>query len=407
MPDQPRPEYPRPQFRRADWLCLNGTGSSRSTPATRGWSGAVQRELAGGITVPFCPESTLSGVGHVDFMAAVWYRCTVDLPAAWPGGGCCCTSGRSTTTRRCGSTGPRSAGTGAGSRRSRSTSRTWPCRASVEHGRPRPGRPAAARPAGAAGQAGVRYDNTDCHYTRTTGIWQTVWVEPVGRRTSSGRGSRRTWPAGRSRSQFPLGGSPRGYSIRAALSDGRARSLPGDRRGRHGFAPAVALAMPATGGGCGRSTTRSCTTCGSRCSTRTARVVDALDSYAGLRGVTIEGKAILLNGTPVFQRLVLDQGFYPDGILTAPTDQALIDDIKLSQAAGFNGARLHQKVFEERFLHHCDRLGYSSGASSRTGAATGTARPATTSSRPRRTSASGSRPSSGTTATRPSSAGAR
>jgi hypothetical protein len=60
----------------------------------------------------------------------------------------------------------------------------------------------------------------------------------------------------------------------------------------------------------------------------------------------------------IFQRLVLDQGYYPEGILTAPSDEALIRDIQLSMQAGFNGARLHQKVFEERFLYHADRLGY-------------------------------------------------
>jgi beta-galactosidase/beta-glucuronidase len=86
--------------------------------------------------------------------------------------------------------------------------------------------------------------------------------------------------------------------------------------------------------------------------------IDRCRCYAGLRSVTIEGKAILLNGTTLFQRLVLDQGFYPDGISTAPTDEALRRDIEISQAAGFNGARLHQKVFEERFLFHADRLGY-------------------------------------------------
>ena len=92
--------------------------------------------------------------------------------------------------------------------------------------------------------------------------------------------------------------------------------------------------------------------------TATGKVVDAARSYAGLRGVSIDGMAVRLNGRAVFQRLVLDQGYYPDGILTAPTDAALVRDIKLSMAAGFNGARLHQKVFEERFLYHCDRLGY-------------------------------------------------
>jgi hypothetical protein len=67
---------------------------------------------------------------------------------------------------------------------------------------------------------------------------------------------------------------------------------------------------------------------------------------------------VKINGQAVFQRLVLDQGYYPEGILTAPSEQALLGDIELSLAAGFNGARLHQKVFEERFLYHADRLGY-------------------------------------------------
>jgi hypothetical protein len=88
------------------------------------------------------------------------------------------------------------------------------------------------------------------------------------------------------------------------------------------------------------------------------QVVDQAHSYAGLRSIAIDGKAIKINGKVVFQRLVLDQGYYPDGILTAPNDKALRRDIELSLEAGFNGARLHQKVFEERFLYHADRLGY-------------------------------------------------
>jgi hypothetical protein len=88
------------------------------------------------------------------------------------------------------------------------------------------------------------------------------------------------------------------------------------------------------------------------------QVVDQASSYAGLRSVTIHGKAIKINGEVVFQRLVLDQGYYPDGIMTAPSDDALRGDVELGLAAGFNGARLHQKLFEERFLYHADRLGY-------------------------------------------------
>jgi beta-galactosidase/beta-glucuronidase len=85
---------------------------------------------------------------------------------------------------------------------------------------------------------------------------------------------------------------------------------------------------------------------------------DAVDGYFGMRSVALSDNAMLINGRPVFQRLVLDQGFYPDGIYTAPSDEALKRDIELSLAVGFNGARLHQKVFEERFLYWADHLGY-------------------------------------------------
>lgn len=85
---------------------------------------------------------------------------------------------------------------------------------------------------------------------------------------------------------------------------------------------------------------------------------DIVKSYFGLRTVELDGMKFLINGKSVFQRLVLDQGFYPDGIYTAPSDEALLNDIKLSLAMGFNGARLHEKVFEERFLYYCDKMGY-------------------------------------------------
>lgn len=88
------------------------------------------------------------------------------------------------------------------------------------------------------------------------------------------------------------------------------------------------------------------------------QVLDAVKSYVGMRKVHIEGNKIYLNNEPYYQRLVLDQGFYPDGIWTAPSDDALRRDIELGLAAGFNGARLHQKVFEERYYYWADRLGY-------------------------------------------------
>lgn len=91
---------------------------------------------------------------------------------------------------------------------------------------------------------------------------------------------------------------------------------------------------------------------------KNGNVVDEVNGYAGMRKVHIEGNKIYLNNKPYYQRLVLDQGFYPDGIWTAPSDEALKRDIELSMEAGFNGARLHQKVFEERFYYWADKMGY-------------------------------------------------
>lgn len=85
---------------------------------------------------------------------------------------------------------------------------------------------------------------------------------------------------------------------------------------------------------------------------------DRVNSYFGLRDIRIDGYKIRINGKSVFQRLVLDQGYYPDGIYTAPTEQHLKRDIQLSMEAGFNGARLHEKVFEPRFFYYADQLGY-------------------------------------------------
>ena len=85
---------------------------------------------------------------------------------------------------------------------------------------------------------------------------------------------------------------------------------------------------------------------------------DEVTGYFGIRRIDIDGEKILINGKPVFQRLILDQGFYPDGICTAPTDKDLKKDIEYAMNLGFNGARLHQKVFEERYLYYADKMGY-------------------------------------------------
>ncbi|WP_255947726.1 glycoside hydrolase family 2 protein [Streptomyces odontomachi] len=353
----PRPEYPRPGFAREDWLNLNGTWEFARDPGDSGLErGLVTAELPERILVPFCPESELSGIGDTDFHQAVWYRRTVRVPEAWAGRRVILHFGAvdhdatvwvngHEVARHSGGFTPFSADLG---------DVVQPGQAAVVVVRARD----SARGPQARGKQSTEYANHSCVYTRTTGIWQTVWMEPVAATHLQRPRITPNLAAGSFHVTIPLSGSRVGHRVRAEVRDvhGVAVSaavsadfdlaphltltLPGDRRrpwspeDPHLYELALELVDPA------------------------GAVVDRTVSTAGLRSVTLDGKRVLINGKPVFQRLVLDQGWYPDGLMTAPDDAALVRDIELSLAAGFNGARLHQKVFEERFLHHADRLGY-------------------------------------------------
>lgn len=85
--------------------------------------------------------------------------------------------------------------------------------------------------------------------------------------------------------------------------------------------------------------------------------VDTVKSYFGMRKISIEKGQLMLNNRPYYMKLVLDQGYYPQGLLTSPDDAAIEQDIKLTKAMGFNGVRKHQKIEEERYLYYADKLG--------------------------------------------------
>ncbi len=87
------------------------------------------------------------------------------------------------------------------------------------------------------------------------------------------------------------------------------------------------------------------------------KTVDKIGSYFALREIRIDGPNILLNGRPIYQRLILDQGYWKDSNLTPPSEEALIEDIDKIHALGYNGLRKHQKIEDERFLYWCDVKG--------------------------------------------------
>ena len=389
MPDTPdalpRPEYPRPQFVRENWHCLNGqweftidhndSGTERGLCAL---DAAYDRE----ITVPFCPESILSGIEYVDFMDAVWYRRKITIPAEWENSDILVNFGAvdyDTTVwvlsdrtevkmaakdeENPSVTPSKIRGIEVGRHRGGWTSFTCNLRDLARPGETvtlivRAREPARNVPI-ARGKQSTQYAPHACLYTRTTGIWQTVWMEPVPKVAALKR-FRITPDVANSafHLEIPLTQNRSGFHIRATLSDANGEVCQASARADLDFAPRLTLALPAD-----RVTLWSIPNphlydLHVELTDNTGATIDALQSYAGLRSIAIDGKKINLNGETIFQRLVLDQGYYPEGVLTAPSDAALLRDIELSMEAGFNGARLHQKVFEERFLYHADRKGY-------------------------------------------------
>ncbi len=349
----PRPEYPRPQLARQSWLNLNGTWEFELDPGVSG----EQRDFHLGapyskkILVPFCPESELSGIGQKDFMLCVWYRRNFDLPEGWQAKRILIhfgavdyeakvwVNGKLVGTHRGGYT-PFSFEITDLVRKKDNTVVVRAFDDTRSGLQPK-------------GKQCSDYHSRGVHYTRTTGIWQTVWLEALGPAFLS---SFRLYPNVEESSvtiQPSLVGELQGLTLKVKVTaNGRKvgeatvnaqSSAPltiklSERRLWEPGAPFL-YDLEFT-------------------LLKERKTIDVVKSYFGLRKVEIQGNRVLINNRPVFQRLVLDQGFYPDGIYTAPDDEALKKDIEMCMAMGFNGARLHQKVFEPRFLYWADVLGY-------------------------------------------------
>lgn len=357
MTPTPRPEYPRPQFVRKDWLCLNGPWQFEFDPGDSGLErGLLTRTLSQRITVPFCVESKLSGIENHDFHEAVWYRREVTIPEEWADrrvllhfqavdyDATVWVNGIEVGRHRggfspftCDLAGVAAPGETV----------TIVVRARDNHRDPQP-----------RGKQAQTFGPRGAIYVRTTGIWQSVWLEPVP--DVHLRRPRLTPDVanGVIRLEQPLSNNRPGLRLQAQLRDSNGVVVQADCSAEYDLAPRLDLSIPEERRRLWSIDDPHLYDVAIRLVDGEGQVVDEARSYAGLRSVAIDGRTIRLNGQPVFQRLVLDQGYYPDGIMTAPSDEALRRDIELSQAAGFNGARLHQKIFEERFLYWADRLGY-------------------------------------------------
>ncbi len=350
----PRPEHPRPDMQRDSWVTLNGEWQFEIDSAGDGEARGLTtgKDLNAKIIVPFCPESKLSGLGlgNTQKLKHVWYRRMFEVPAAMKDRRVRLHFGA--VDYRCWVyLNGQLAGTHVGG-----SSPFW-----FDITRQLKDGPnevvvkvlddlwSGLQPGGK--QAPEQSEG--CLYTRTTGIWQPVWLEAVG----SSFVENLTVIADPDQSRVILtakiNGSDPDLMLKAdAYADGKpvgsatakgpwqqqlVLNLSRKELWQPGKPFLYDLKLTLTSGN---------------------KTLDQMSSYFGLRSVTISGRKILINGQPVFQRLILDQGFYPDGLWTAPTDDELRKDIERSMACGFNGARLHQKVFEPRFLYWADKLGY-------------------------------------------------
>ena len=351
----PRPEYPRPQFAREPWINLNGPWTYAFDFGKSGW----QRDYAnsdgfdGIITVPFSPESLLSGVNYKDFIEMMWYQRPLEIPADWAGRRVILHFGAvdyesevfidgESVGRHWGGTVGFSYDITARVTPGQTHNLVIYVRDDVRSGE-QPG-----------GKQCPDFKSRSCHYTRTTGIWQTVWLEAVA---DCGLWDCQIVPDV-DNARFIV--TPRFYALkagvhfRAILKDGETVVSHAESVAANGIPCELPIAAPKLWS----PDTPFLYDLIFEVVGADGTVLDTVQSYAGLRKVHIEGNQIFLNNKPFYLRLVLDQGFYPEGTWTAPTDQALKHDIELSMAAGFNGARLHQKVFEERFHYWADKLGY-------------------------------------------------
>ena len=353
--DTPRPEYPRPQFVREDWVNLNGTWSYEFDFSRSGMDRRLfeSKGFEGRITVPFAPQSELSGVGYKDFIPEMWYHRTLAVPQDWAGKKIILHFGAVDYIASVYIDG-KIAGRHWGGSSSFSIDITRMVVPGQEHNLvvrveddERSGQYAKGKQCG-------RFASFGCEYTRTTGIWQTVWMEPVSK-----NGLKDVYIVpDLDQSRFVVEpsyyGLAAGQQLRVTVKDGgkvvSSKTVPASAQ--------TSAELPVKKAKTWSPESPFLYDIDLEVLDAEGNVIDKASSYSGMRKIHIVGNRLYLNNEPVYLRFVLDQGFYPDGIWTAPTDEALKHDIELSMAAGFNGARLHQKMFEPRFHYWADRLGY-------------------------------------------------
>lgn len=343
----PLSEYPRPQMERAEWICLNGKwdyrGGKDAPDALQPSKPASFEGVSGKILVPYCPESFLSGVRRKQEIN-MWYRRTFDIPAAWKNKQVVlhfeAVDHDATVFVNGEKVGSHAGGYDAFEFNITSFLKKGVNTLIVAAHDPNDGKTP-------SGKNGPRGD-----YTFSSGIWQAVWMEPVGANYIE---YIRLLPdvEGR-RVKVLVNSSAPGKVVAVALAGEKVVSQVSASAGASFYLPVenpilwspdspflydLKLTLYHADGS----------------------VADVVKSYFGMRDIRL-GKLNgvirpLVNGKFIMQLGLLDQGYWPDGVLTAPTDEALRSDMIYAKKAGFNLIRKHMKTEPKRFYYWADKLG--------------------------------------------------
>lgn len=364
----PRSEHPRPDMVRADWQTLNGQWEFEFDDTDRGlaegWhkgSKAFSRR----ITVPYAFQTRLSGIGDTAFHDVVWYRRAVQVPAAYRANNkrvmmhfgavdyeaTVWVNGEQVGQHRGGHV-PFAVDITDALRASDNTVCVRVVDPSEDVSIPR-------------GKQYWRPKSEAIFYTRTTGIWQPVWLEAVA-------------PAHIKRLKITPDVDNSQVSVETILHKPPTDKSIRDARVRMTIKLAGAVRAQAEATATGGVTANGANPVAfvklfdqqlwspERPTLYDIEVelvgadgntLDRVTSYFGQRKVSVHNNQMYLNNAPYYLRMVLDQGYWQESTLTPPTDEAIQYDIKMTKAFGFNGARKHQKVEDPRWLYWCDKLG--------------------------------------------------
>ena len=349
----PRPEHPTPQHRRPEWTCLNGTWEfaydDLDSGLVEGWH-LGGRTLPLAITVPFPYQAPASGIGEGAVHEVVWYARTLTFDPRWRGQDVLLHFGAVDYACSLWINGEY-----VGGNRGGHVPFAFDVAPYLHEGDNRvvlrvEDRQDATQPRGKQVVSGVP---GGIDYTCTTGIWQTVWIEPVPQVRIETFRFTPVLEEGGVEIRAILHAPANGWEIEAEILE-EGRTIASERRRTNAGTGRLFVRIPEF---------KTWSPDSPHLYDVRLRLIqkgetlDEVESYLGMRSVELQDGKFLLNGEETYLKMALDQGYWPEGLLAAPSDEALRIDVELAKSMGFNGVRKHQKVEDPRFLYWCDTLG--------------------------------------------------